>query len=128
MSLLDTSAWPHTIDIARRVRANDDYGGDTFNDAAPYVSALPAWIQPASDSEIKEFASRGEAVKLRVFVDADPGIELGDIITVHTVQAGGAYDGFKLTPRSAAEATAGLDILFRMMCDIWRQNTPPATI
>lgn len=107
MSLLDNL--PHTVDIYElTTTGNDTLIGDD-NDVRTLKAGgtdVDAWVQTASQAEIEKFEKRGYKVTHKIFFTANPGFVDSD-----TVIYGGKFFAF----RSIADASAGLDMLYKAM-------------
>lgn len=113
MSLLDN--FPHTIDISRVTAAQGQYVSNKLTKAAtPYLEDVAAWVQPADAKTVKEFAARDQVVTHTVFVQSLPsGIKLSDLVDVTS----GPYSGYELKVRAWREATAGLSMAWKLICE-----------
>lgn len=107
MSLLDKL--PHLVDIyALTTTGNDELiGGDNkVRTLKAGGSAVEAWVQTAGQAEIEKFEKRGYAVTHKIYFTTDPGFAAADTII---------YNGSFFQFRSVADASAGLDVLFKAM-------------
>lgn len=110
MSLPDSL--PHLCDITRSVAAQDEYGGD-YDVPETVESDRACWVQPASDREVTIYQRRSQNVTHKVYFRGNPGVGPGYIIT----PSNGEFSGKTLEVRSAAEATAGTGLLYRVMVE-----------
>ena len=113
MSLLSTM--PHTCTTKRRIRTKGSLGGskDSFSTVS---ENLACWQQSAGDGEMREFEKRGIVVTDKVYFPADPGVDAGYVLVVTNPQTG-ATDTLEVKSRAKPDASAGLGVLFRVMCE-----------
>jgi hypothetical protein len=107
--------------VKRPRYAHDSLGGDkpTYD---TLTTELACWPQPASQSEITEFAKRDEHITHKVYFAGKPSftynsathnLQVGDIL----VMTSGEFSGSEFEYRSADDASAGLGVLFKAMCE-----------
>lgn len=113
---------PHTCSLARVSYTQTALGGDTEVQAAAYAADEPCWLQPANSSEIREYQKRDQRVTHKLYFNRNPGFQLGDALTMGA--ASSQYAGEVLTIRDFKEATAGLGILWKVMCELDREEAP----
>ena len=113
MSILDN--FPHSCTTKRRARTKGSLGGskDTFTAVS---SNLKCWQQAASDNEIKEFAKSGIVVTNKVYFTADPGVDTRFVLVVTNPQTG-TTDTLDVKSRAKPDASAGLGLVYRVMCE-----------
>lgn len=120
MALFDN--FPHKATIRRRTRTKTgggDIGGGT---GTPVIvsSDVECWEQGVSDREVAEYDKRGMNLMRKIYFLTDPGVtERHEVII--TERNGTSVAAASQTPMdvlSAADpdATAGLGIVFRVMC------------
>ena len=114
MSLPDNL--PHKCTISRSVTVEDGLGGD-YDDLQTVESDRACWVQPASDSEINRFQRREQNVTHKVYFRGNPSVGPGFVITPANGIATCPFAGATLEVRSAAEATAGTGLLYRVMAE-----------
>ncbi len=130
MSILDSL--PHLCKIFRQIRTNDGLGGNVYG-VVTEQSNVECWEQPASASEMKEYEKRGIKVSTKVYFVTDPAVDERHRILITSRQgvAQANLDGTDVTNpdtlcvQSSArpDASAGLGILWRVMCDATDSNT-----
>ncbi len=118
MSLLDSDGWPHLVSISHTEVENDDYAGHTQESGPSYISDQPAWVQEASEAVIREFKYVDQRVSHTIYLETNPGVNLNDDVTVH----GAPFEGKRLGVKGFGNCTVGFDILFRLVCEEYRQS------
>ncbi len=119
MSLLDSDGWPHLITITRTKSENDDFGGHVQDNAsAPAASDVPAWVQEAAESVIKQYRYTDQRVTHVVYLESNPGVHLNDDILV----SGAPFDGKRFGVRGYGNCAVGFDILFRIATEEYLQT------
>lgn len=111
MTLLDQM--PHRIRHDRPTYERDDLLGDTQT-LVQQAANVKSWVQNASMVEINEFQRRNERVTHKVFFPADPGLQVGDILTV---TSGPSFVGIVLKFQADSDRSAGLGVLYAAMCE-----------
>jgi hypothetical protein len=120
VSLLDNM--PGECSVKRPVYALDKYGGD----APTYLTVktgLACWPQPASASQILEFAKRDQQITHSVFFPGgqpswtyngeSQSLQPGDVISM----TDGAFDGQEFEFKSGDDSSAGLAVVWRAMVE-----------
>ena len=117
MSLLDN--FPHEATIRRRLRTADDLGG-TIDTPAGTTTGVVCWEQAASDREVLEFEKRGMQIDRKVYFRTDPNLTTRHQILITKRLGVVVANPDVLDVKSAAgpDATAGLGIVFRVMCQL----------
>jgi hypothetical protein len=119
MSLIDNLTSECSVKRPRYV--HDQYAGDkpTYD---TLTTELACWPQPASQRDITEFAKRDEAISHKIYFAGKPSftyngqtlnLEVGDIL----VMTSGEFSGSEFEYKSADDASAGLGVLFKAMCE-----------
>ena len=123
MSLLDNL--PHTATARVRTRTTDSIGGakDAFADVSGFV-ARPCWQQTASEAEILEFAKRGISVTDKVYFALRPALSAQHILVVTNVSTG-QTDTYEVRSVADPDASAGLGVLYRVMCEKTTTGSTP---
>ena len=115
MSLLDNL--PHLATHKIRVRTKGTTGGskDTPTTVATDVEC---WQQGAGDSEVREYDKRGITVTHKVYYVSDPGLDERHIIVIGS-------DTLEVRSASSPDASVGLGILYRVMCELTTTGSTP---
>ncbi len=124
MSLLDNL--PHKCSIFRVGRSKESAGGKLYGPILEQ-SDVECWEQAASSNEIRDFEKRGMGVSTKIFFVDNPGVTERHRILI-TERMGVASpnlditdvsnpDVFDVVTDSYPDASAGLSILWRVMCD-----------
>lgn len=115
MPLLDSL--PHTATARVRTRTKDSLGGSSDAFSTDVFTARPCWQQPAKESEIREFAKRGVSVTNKVYFTTRPALDEQHILII-TNKDTGQTDTFEVRSRADPDASAGLGVLYRVMCEL----------
>ena len=121
MSLLDTL--PHKCTISRRDRVKASGGDGIALESLTAISTdVECWAQQASAKEIRDYQRRGIDIDRKVFFKADPGVSEGYVITL-TEKNGVAIAsdnqvGFDVISQPDPDASAGLELMWRIDCNI----------
>ncbi len=107
MALIDSVNMPHRVDSQIRSVTRDAVLG-SVETWADELTNLPAWVQTASQNEITEFQKRGIVVDTKVYVVSDHGLTAAHRLVFSTRN---------LEVRSVADASAGLGIIWKVMCE-----------
>lgn len=113
---------PHLADIYVLKPVQDEIGGD-HEEAQLSESDVACWVQPASDREITQFQRRDQNVTHSVYFQGNPGLRPGYVIVPKDgAQASCPFAGATLEVKSANETTAGLGVLWKVMCEEVQQR------
>lgn len=117
MSLLDNL--PHRCTIRKRVRSKGTLGGGR-NDPSDVVTNVVCWDQPAGDSEITAYMKQGMTITRKVYFASDPGVTEQHQILITSRDGGTTAVGsprvLDVVSDSQPDASAGLGLLYRVMC------------
>lgn len=107
---------PHRCTIRKSRPDQDELLGEV-DDPQTVDTDVHVWIQPASNSEITQFQRRDQEVTHKAYFKGNPGVRPGYFL----VPADGPtiacpVAGATLEVKSGAEATAGLGLLWKVMC------------
>lgn len=130
MSLLEDL--PHRCTIFLPSRGIDSSGGSTYS-VQVVATDIPCWEQVASASETTKYQKRGISVSTKVFFVSNPNLTERHRILI-TERRGVAAanlnihdvsnpDVLTVTSVTEPDASAGLGILWRVMCDASSGNT-----
>ena len=108
MSLLQN--FPHTATATKRRRVNDSLGGSRDSFPTTVFTNRACWRQPAGNSEIEEFAKRGIKVTNKVYFLTDPALDENHVLTI-------SGDEYEVRSFSDPDATAGLGVVYKVMCE-----------
>jgi len=128
MSLLDSL--PHLCTVQKTVATRGTAAGGTKLAASNVSTGVACWEQPASAREITEYDKRGMSVNRKVYFASDPGVEERHVILITSRDAGvtsiAAADQIALEVRavSGPDASAGLGVLYKVMCEEVTNITP----
>lgn len=108
--------FPHTAKAEIRVRTRGALGGsvDSFSTV---FSGVACWQQHARESEITEFEKRGLAATDKVYFLTDPGLDERHILTITNPRTG-SERVFEVRSRAEPDASAGLGVVYRVMCEL----------
>lgn len=116
ISLLDQL--PHVCTIRYRTRSKGTLGGskDSFTSQE---TGVRCWEQAAGDNEVLEYQKRGIRIARKVYFTSDPGVTERHQILVTSRNGTAVSSPIPLDVRSRAmpDASAGLGVLYRVMCD-----------
>src|SRR5688572_13494428 len=107
---------PHLCDIKTSYTLPDELSGDV-DDPTVADEDVACWIQPASDNEINRFKRRDQNVTHRVYFKGNPGVKPGYILRPKDGRITCPFAGAWLEVKSSAETTAGLGLLWSVMCE-----------
>lgn len=107
---------PHSCDVKKSVPVQDDLGGD-LEELQAFLTNQECWVQPASDREITQFQRRDQNVTHSVYFHGNPGIRPGYVVEPKDGAIACPFAGASLEVRSVNEATAGLGVLWKAMCE-----------
>lgn len=122
MSILDN--FPHTATATRRRRTKGALGGGKDSFPTTIFTDRACWQQQASQGQIREFMKRGITVTDRVYFTDDPELTEKDILTITNTQAGSVAT-FEVRSRSLPDASAGLGVVFKVMCENTTTGSTP---
>lgn len=116
MSLLDNL--PHECTIQRRIRSNDGLSGNKRS-VTVEQTAVSCWEQQASASEITAYGKRGITITTKVYFTSDPQVTERHqlLITSRNGTAVASPDVLDVQSQAIPDASAGLAVLFRVMCN-----------
>lgn len=103
---------PHTVAHYRKKYSRDEYIGNVTQ-LELRTSGVSAWVQNASDREVQEFQKQDELVTHKVYYATNPDLRPGDVVRV---TAGPSFVGKDLNYASSTERSAGVGVLYRVMC------------
>ena len=112
MSLLDQM--PHRVTHTRPGYQRDELIGDTDENPTTVATLVKCWVQNASMREINEYQRRNENVTHKVYFPTDPGLLVGDYLTV---TSGPSFVGTVLKFQADSDRSAGLGVLYGAMCE-----------
>ena len=117
MSILDNL--PHLATARLQTRTADSMGGTMPADGATLFTDRPCWRQAASDREVTLYQKRGIAVTHKVYFVTDPEVDENHHLTDVRNKDAAAGTGDRLEVRSRAhpDASVGLGIVYRVMCE-----------
>lgn len=122
MSLLDNL--PHTATATARRRTKGSLGGGKDSFPTTIFTDRACWQQQAREAEIIQFMKRGITVTDKVYFTADPGLNEKNILVVTNPDAG-TVTTFEVRSRALPDASAGLGVLFRVMCENTTTGSTP---
>ena len=116
---------PHRCSISRSAYVMDEMAAE-YDDPEQAEDAdgneqtdVPVWIQPASKNTIIEFQRRSQRVTHTAYFRGDPGIGPGYTLTpADGPQAACPWAGQTLEVRASDETTAGLGLLWGVVCEL----------
>ncbi len=82
------------------------------------------WQQSAKESEILEFAKRGISVTNKVYFTDRPAVDEQHTLIITNPQTG-QTNTFEVRSRAEPDASAGLGILYRIMCELTTTGSTP---
>ena len=117
MSILDNL--PHVATARLQTRTADSMSGTAPADGATLFTDRPCWRQAASDNEITSYEKRGITVTEKVYFVTDPEVDERHHLTDVRGKDETAGTGDRLEVRSRAhpDASVGLGIVYRVMCE-----------
>lgn len=123
MSILDR--FPHVCSARMRERIRGTQGGSRDNFTDVVFTDRECWRQVASHREIEEFQKRGITVTDRIYFLTDPELdERHNIVDVRTRGAvSGTGDTMEVRTRAIPDASAGMNVVFKIMCEITTVGT-----
>jgi hypothetical protein len=107
---------PHLCAIYKSAPLQDEILGD-LDDSLLVTASLACWFQPASDREITRFQRRDQEVTHKAFFKGNPGVRPGYVLIPTdgpTIDC--PFAGATMEVMSANETTAGLGLLWAVMC------------
>lgn len=120
MSLLDNLTSECSVNRPRY--EHDQFGGESPS-YDTLTTELACWPQPASQSQIVEFAKRDISITHKIYFASQPSftynsvagytLEVGDIL----VMTSGEFSGSEFEIKSQDDASAGLGHLFKVMAE-----------
>ena len=124
MSLLDDL--PHRCTIFRQTRSNDSLGGNKYGVVIEKTN-VEVWEQQASASEIQDYEKRGIVVNTKLYFVEDPKVtERHSVLITKRLDVNSPNlsvtdvsnpDVVYVKSDTRPDASAGLGILWRVMCE-----------
>lgn len=114
MSLLDNM--PHTATAQTRARTSPDGIGGRLDTFTALFTDRACWQQTASEAEILEFGKRGISVTNKVYFQIRPFVDETHELVITNVKTG-VTNTYEVRSRAEPDATAGLGLAYRVMCE-----------
>lgn len=124
MSLLDNP--PHRCTIGLATRISDAFGGNVYGIEVQKVD-VECWEQPVSDSESKAYQKKGQSVTTKIYFSENPNLteqhriliteRLGIPTSNLDISDVGNPDTLSVVSTAQPDASVGLGVLFRIMCN-----------